>query len=334
MAGPHPPTPSPDFAGEGECANERSRCGSQRSGTAARVVSAATGVACLLLIASACAGDGGEKAALNLPPWSEIEATLSPSFEPASANPCQSGKRECLDIVLAEMQRRAKPLANSCDHDALFATMYMRMTEKIRDASDRGRFADPAATAHFTAWFARYYFHAYDDWHSGRKEAVPEAWRIAFQAADDRSVRGLGNLLLGMNAHISRDLAYVVADVLRAPEDTVDPDYALVNSLLGELSDPVVKEMAKRFDPTLELATVPIALRGADSIAMVFTNWRTDSWLSGNALLRAGESARPATVAKIEAASVDRANAILPEVRYLPIVESAKPRDAFCKAKS
>ena len=86
--------------------------------------------------------------------------------------------------------------------------MYLRMTERIRDAYDTGRLQNPAATSHLTTWFASYYFRAYDDWHAGREEAVPQAWRIAFDAADNHRVRGLGNLLLGMNGARSRDLAF------------------------------------------------------------------------------------------------------------------------------
>jgi hypothetical protein len=54
--------------------------------------------------------------------------------------------------------------------------------------------------------FAELYFNAYDDYVAGRP--VPLAWRIAFDNAASPNLHGIGDLLLGMNAHISRDLPY------------------------------------------------------------------------------------------------------------------------------
>ena len=109
------------------------------------------------------------------------------------------------------MHRRLAPLAARCDHDALFAQMYLRTTEAFWAAARAGRFRHRAAMAHLDAWFARYYLDARDTWHAGRRASVSQAWQVAFRASAARSVRGMGDLLLGMNAHISRDLAHVVA---------------------------------------------------------------------------------------------------------------------------
>ncbi|MGE3074052.1 MAG: DUF5995 family protein [Dehalococcoidia bacterium] len=289
--------------------------------------------ALLLLLALFCIGlfacNGDDAAPSNLPAWESVAEDLRPALDPASANPCQSGDRSCLDIVANEMRRRLKPLAESCNHNALFATMYLRMTEEIIKAYDGGRLQDPAATAHFTAWFASYYFRAFDDWTSGKTDNVPQAWQIAFQAADDERVRGLGNLLLGMNAHVSRDLPYVVADVLPETEDTIDPDYQLVNDLIESLSARLLSEVADRFDPTVATAQLPLVLGGAPSFGAFVALWRSESWVNGNQLIGAGSN-RASIESQIETNAGARALAILPEVSYLPFVESASTRDAYC----
>jgi hypothetical protein len=284
----------------------------------------------VLLALVGCSGSTAEHVGPELPRWEDVTETLVAGLDEDSSNPCQRGDRSCFDIVMAEMSRRLEPLADACDHDALFATMYLRMTEQVRDAYDDGRLENPAFTSHLTAWFAGYYFRAYDDWHGGDTDAVPEAWRIAFEAADEETVRGLGNLLLGMNAHVSRDLPYVVADVLDAPLAEIDPDYALVNGLIADLSAGLVSEVADRYDPTLQVVLLPLGL-GGDSVGEVVRLWRTESWEKGMSLLRSDGSTRDGVVDQIEADAVSRTEIIMPQVAYLPVIEDARPRDKYCR---
>jgi hypothetical protein len=283
-----------------------------------------------VLLVTGCAGGTASSLYPSLQRWDEVEASLVPGLDESSSNPCQRGDRSCLDIVIAEMRARLEPLVDDCDHDLLFATMYLRMTEQVRNAYDSGRLENPAFTSHLTAWFARYYFRAYDDWHDGNIDAVPRAWQVAFEAADDRRVRGLGNLLLGMNAHVSRDLPYVVADLLDTPQREIDPDYALVNSLIVDLSDDLVEDVAERYDPSLHLVVIPLGL-GADSFGEVVRLWRTESWDKGNDLLGSDGHPRDTEIRLIEGDAVDRTEIIMPEVRYLPVIENADPRDKYCR---
>ena len=152
---------------------------------------------CILVLAG-CGGSGdGVSEQRSAPPvetvrafsWADVSATLKPGLDTSSSNPCQRGDESCLDLLIAEMQRRADLLAAACDHDVAFAVMYLRTTEASRRNVASGRFEDPPAMAHFTAWFGRYYLDAYDRWHEGRADTVPVAWRRAFEAADGRCGR-------------------------------------------------------------------------------------------------------------------------------------------------
>jgi hypothetical protein len=276
------------------------------------------------MIACIGGGDGGTDESPG--GWDSVAESLGPGVVEGSPNPCQAGSPACFDILIAEMQQRADELTATCDHNALFATMYLRMTEEIQRAHDDGRFERPEATVNLTAWFAKHYFDAFDAWQDGDQDAVPRAWRIAFEAADERSVRGIGNLLLGMNAHVSRDLPYVVADVLDEVPPSIDPDYALVNQLIEDLSAEVIREVGERFDPSIRPAELPLALGGAPSFGALVTLWRSDSWQKGTAMVGSGESVAD----QVEFEATSRALALIPEVRYLPFVEGPEVRDAFC----
>jgi hypothetical protein len=284
--------------------------------------------ACVAALIAACAGSTQARA----PAWPQVAAGLRPGLEPRSANPCQRGDVGCLKLVLAEMRRRDRKLSASCDHRALFTRMYLRTTEALLSAARAGRFSNRAEIVHFAAWFARYHFRAEDAWDAGRRAAVPAAWRAAFRVASGRSVRGIGDVLLGMNAHISRDLALTVADLERGPGRTVDPDFALFTQVIESKSTEVLQELAARFDPAIALAEVPLVLGGPRSLGTLIGVWRTEAWRNGIAFRDARGAGRAAVARRIESVASLRADAIVASTAYLPGLQSSRARDAFCSA--
>jgi hypothetical protein len=267
----------------------------------------------------------------RVPSWQDVAAGLRPALDPHSSNPCQRGDLSCLDIVIAEMRRRDAAQASSCDHRAVFTRLYLRTTQALEAAARAGRFRNRAAIVHFAAWFARYHFRAEDDWAAHRPGEVPGAWRVALAAAANRSVHGLGDVLLGMNAHITRDLAVTVADLERGPGTTVDPDFALFTQVIEAKSTAALRELAARFDPSISLV-LPVAIGGRRTVGALIGIWRTEAWRNGIALRDARGAARAAVERRIESAAVLRADAIVAATAYLPVVESSRSRDAYCAA--
>ena len=257
-------------------------------------------------------------------------AGLRPTLDPSSANPCQRGNLSCFDILLGEMARRARPLIAACSHDAAFAVTYEEMTAALRAAARSGRFRNPALLTLFSAWFAQMYFQAFDSWRAGRYGAVPTAWQVAFGAADGRKVTGIGDMLLGMNAHITHDLPNVVADVMREPGTAVTPDYALVSQIITAISPSVLRDVGNHFDASVALAQIPIELGGAASFGALIAQWRTESWRNGIALRAAGPGARAAVAQRVAATADLRAALIRGATAYLPFIESSTRRDAYC----
>ena len=103
----------------------------------------------------------------------------------------------------------------------MFALAYTRMTQTyVWTRELPGYYEDVPFANHQDAVFAKYYTDASGQ--TGRTATVPrcpKAWLTAFDAARTGAVTGTGDLLLGMNAHINRDLPYVLASVgLVAPD--------------------------------------------------------------------------------------------------------------------
>jgi len=266
--------------------------------------------------------------------WTALLPGLTTEYQPSSDNDCAAGRTHCVDAVIREMQRRFDPLAQACDHDAIFSLTYLRTTEEYRRTiEDPTFFDDTPFVNHEDAVFASYYFRAYDDWNAGRKSAVPPAWAIAFDAADQRAVSAAGNIALGINAHVQRDLPFVLAAIgIVAPDGSSrKPDHDRVDEFLNRVADDLYPEIARRFDPTLDDSELPGT---ADNFVefQIIPTWREIAWRNAERLVSAPTAeARAEVAADIEAYAASQAQTLRATYQYGPLGNSAA-RDAYCAA--
>jgi hypothetical protein len=267
--------------------------------------------------------------------WSTLLPGLTDDFDPNSANICVAGKVSCVDSTIAEMTRRFTPLATSCDHNALFALLYLRVTQQYRLAvSDPNYFNDNAFVNHEDAVFAKYYFRAIDNYAAGNYGAVPAAWQITLDAARNKTVSGSGDLLLGVNAHVQRDLPFVLAAIGLTARDgsSRKPDHDKVNQILYAAYEPAITEAAQRFDPSVNF-TLPGALQtpSYQTFFQAVEAWREIAWRNAERLVAAADAGNYASVAQsIEDYAASQAQLIRAEGSYLPLVQSSASRDAYC----
>lgn len=267
--------------------------------------------------------------------WRAVERSLPDAADPASGNACGQGAPACLDAVTAEMTRRLDLLADTCQHSAAFALMYLRVTEGV-GVSGTERSTDTRYLNHLDAVFARLYFTAFDRWRAGERDQVPEAWRIAFASADERQVAGIGDMLLGMNAHISRDLPFaLLAAGLETPAGASGkPDFDRVNALLARVQGPMLREGAQRFDPTIDDATLPLARSGSSSVGELIAGWRAEAWQNAERLISApGPDARARVAREIETAAAGRARMLVALTSNLVVGPGADSRSRYCQAQ-
>ena len=180
--------------------------------------------------------------------------SLASGRELSSKKVCEVGKPRCVELVINEMERRYKPLEKRCDHNALFALGYLRTTEIFLETLDDIDYGDLASVIREDALFAEYYFRAYDAYHLGSNN-VPPAWKQAFDAAQTRSVTSSGDLVLGFNAHIQRDLPFVLYELYKQGHPVSYEDHTRVNEFLQTIN--FLGELAQKFDPIIDDDDVP-----------------------------------------------------------------------------
>lgn len=264
--------------------------------------------------------------------WSALLPGLSLPYDPTSPDDCIAGRSQCVDKTIREMTRRLDPLAASCDHNAIFALTYLRVTQEYRRTIAGPFFDDTQFVNYEDTLFAHYYFSAFDAWTAERIADVPPAWRIAFDAAATHEVSASGDLLLGINAHVQRDLPLVLYSIgLVAPDGSSrKPDHDRVDIILNRVMDDVLAEIGRRFDPTINDTNLPTSLDDAALFQLV-AGWRENAWRNAEALAAAPTpEARDLVVAQIENAAATEARAIVASTAYPPLSSGSGPRDAYC----
>jgi hypothetical protein len=266
--------------------------------------------------------------------WTSVLPGLTAGYDPSSDNLCKKGHESCVHAVMREMTQRFDGLAEACDHDAAFSLAYLRTTEEYHRFWHEGHFAEPNWLNHYDAVFGEYYFRAIDDWDNGNRGAVPEAWRIAFDATDKRAVSGYGSLFLGMNAHINRDLPFVLASIgMVSPDGTSrKADHDTVNQFLNRVADDLIPEMARRFDPTVDDNSIQQTTLDDLASFQAIPGWREHAWRNAEALVSAPTaSARALVAAQIETYAASLAKTIKTATAYNMLSTfKASDRDAYC----
>ena len=264
--------------------------------------------------------------------WSQALPPAYLGVDTDSADDCVAGRIACVDRVAARLERQVTTAG--CDHNAVFSLAYARTTEKVAavERGDPAFFSDTPWLNHYDAVFADLYFSAWNAWRASG--SLPAAWAIAFRVADRREASAAGNLLLGMSAHVNRDLPFALYAIgLVAPDGTSrKADHDRVNEILDMVITPLIDEIAAKYDPAVRV--VPgIGSLGDFLEFQALPAWREEAWRNAERLATAPDAAARALVAaSIEQSAADEATALLTLTRYLPPVTTSSSRDAYCAA--
>jgi hypothetical protein len=307
-----------------------------------RVTARVLGLFCLLgvivgLTAPAVArADGLPTVDLSSDPWFVGWSQLLPpaymGVDTDSADLCVAGRIQCVDRVIKRLEQQVADLG--CDHNGVFSLAYARTSEKVAavERADPAFFADNAWLNHYDAVFADFYFSAWNAWQTSG--SAPPAWQIAFGAAQRKEISAAGNLLLGLSAHVNRDLPFTLYAIgLVAPDGSSRKlDHDRVNQILNQVISPLIDEIAAHYDPTVRVAP-GVGSLGDFLEFQALPLWREEAWRNAEALASAPDpAARAVIAAAIERAAAAEATTLLTLTRYVPPITTSAPRDAYCRA--
>jgi hypothetical protein len=289
-------------------------------------------IAAVLAAASVGAGATASAETIDVP-WSELLPPLPTAHnpQPHAVKHCPVAKPKCIRVTITRLRRLRNHLG--CDHRAVFATTYLELTKQIRDdwrsGLTKSRLMSPRYLFIEDAVFANFYFRTV---HADRRgDPVPEAWRIAFEAARAGDKGAVQDMLLGINAHVQNDMPFVLASMgLRTPDGrSRKPDHDFTNGTLNRGYPRVVAAIRERFDPAMDVTNSPL-IPFDDLAGLELTRtWREVVWRNAERLLNADTRAERTRVAQsIE--DYAAVNARLIAAAGLPGYGAT--RDAYCAA--
>ena len=277
----------------------------------------------------ACAGTAAASSDPANVQWETLLPALPSSarVQPHAVPFCRRAALACIDTEVRRM--RAAQRRFGCDHRGVFATTYLELTRTLRATVRRHPhfFRYPRYLFLEDALFADVYFNSLRaDRHGG---AVPPAWRIAFDTARSGQVNAAQDMLLGINAHVQNDMPFVVAALgVRTPRGASrKPDHDRVNLVLDAAYEPVVRAVARRYDPFVNTTNASWnPLDDAGGLEMV-KGWREEVWRNAERLLAAKDDAERRQVAQ----QIQQNAATWARVMAAPQTPGSRARrDAYC----
>ena len=260
-----------------------------------------------------------------------LPALPSPTeIQPHSVPHCRRATMRCLDVEVARLRNAQERFG--CDHRGVFATTYLELTKTLRrvlrERPDFLRY--PRYLYVEDALFANVYFRSVRRDRHGK--SVPEAWRIAFDAARSKDLNAAQDMLLGINAHVQNDMPFVLAalGVRTRSGASRKEDHDAVNEVLDRAYANVVHAVRDRFDP--QVGTTNSDATPLDDVAglELVKGWREQVWRNAERLLNADDDAERRQVAdqiKENAANWARGIAAVEQSGY------RETRDAYCQDK-
>lgn len=247
-------------------------------------------------------------------------AGLAPHGYSAVPPICPEEHDACLTQIVDRMQTEYDNL--SCDHNSVFSLLYLDTTHEIAKAVRAGEFSDTPFWDKVTKVFGTYYLDSLDAWRANPNTTrAPDAWKLAFNDAASGKTSTVGDIMLGINAHVNRDLAYVYYQI----GANSYADHFHVNEVLNRAVAVAYPDIFAHLDQTVyaQLFQIPPTL-DLDIFA-----WRDVAWNNAQRLLAAPDAAARAAISQeIEANAAKHAREI--EAAFPATAADNAARDAYC----
>ncbi len=136
-----------------------------------------------------------------------------------------------------------------------FNSLYLKITEGVRDGLAAGTFRDPAYMARLDIEFATLYIEALQSWVT--TGTAPPEWGTLFKLHASGQVHTrLEGAVLGVNAHINHDLSIALVRTINALGDGNDEarraDFLTINNIfqdkIGEIWNALINDLRNKFD--------------------------------------------------------------------------------------
>jgi DNA-directed RNA polymerase subunit N (RpoN/RPB10) len=172
----------------------------------------------------------------------------------------------------------------SNDARQIFLSCYRLMTGNMLNALDKGAFHDPEWINTLLHNFADYYFDALACYDCGKP--VSKVWQEVHQYTNEKKLRHVQYLLMGVNAHINYDLVLTLYDMLHEDWKNLSKeeqilryqDHCKVNEIIAASIDEVQDELLSPSDPVMGWIDTAFGRVDEYLLSRLITSWRQEVW--------------------------------------------------------
>lgn len=205
-----------------------------------------------------------------------------------------------------------------------FPAMYRKVTVRIKEGVENGRFQDPDRLEHLDVIFAQRYLDAYRQYRQGQQPT--RAWAYAFDRAQEPQHTVFQHLLLGMNAHINLDLGIAAAEVCQdcdlAP---LKEDFFAINEVLASLLDEI-QDSLNQSSPLFQRIDT-LGGRADEALGnFSLRHARRSAWRKAVALHKLPPVQHPAAIQRYDRSTSRMAQIICPTRRVAQLLSSGISR--------
>ncbi|WP_028887905.1 DUF5995 family protein [Tenacibaculum ovolyticum] len=148
-----------------------------------------------------------------------------------------------IDDVIETLHKIIKDTLKNKSTLGYFATLYLKVTQKVKDGISNNFFEDNVRMEKLDVIFAKRYIKAYYDYQNN--QPISESWNKAFSISTEYWPTVLQHLLVGMNAHINLDLGIAAAQVSEGkPIENLKNDFNKINVILSSLVGEIEQDLS------------------------------------------------------------------------------------------
>ena len=221
---------------------------------------------------------------------------------------------ETIDDVLFQFQDLVNTYSKQKNFRLIFAKIYLETTKMIQEEIEKNQYRYPQWVEFAVVEFSKYYLSALEgDAHNG---PVAPAWKKSFEFNNIKYTKLSVQLLLAMNAHISNDLAFALAQTFDDGWDSirVEQDYFKMMDMF-EAAIPKFIVLLRHMEKTLG-----IRQKGLKEYAIlkIVKSMRENAWENSIDLHFATPWERKNLTKKIQADALDLAEWIISGRYFIP----------------
>ncbi len=235
------------------------------------------------------------RAVERMKPWWTVTAVLAAGASreglavlqafAVAATVAAQGPPTSLDEVIARLGELVARFDARRDRLSIYATVYRRITRKVKATVEAGGFQDPEWMTHLDLHFATRYFRYLEVYDAGAFDELPRSWAYSFAAVQAGRTMVVQDIVLQIAPRVVYDLPIALVDVgmqgdLEKKLHDYEKTYQLFTDELDDIQDMIARKYAR-------LVAFEDALAGRldEKISnLLYTNARREAWRDALAL--------------------------------------------------